>query len=781
LIATAASATQINLSWTNNAINQTGFKVERSPDNVTFAQIGTAGASTTTYSNPNLAPKTLYYYRVRATNASGDSGYTNVSSATTAADTTPPPAPSNLTATAASSTQINLSWAASTDNVGVTGYLIQRCQGASCATFAQIAAPAGTGTTFLDTSLSPSTSYSYEIIATDAAGNLSSPSNVASATTLAGPPAAPSALTATAASATQINLSWTNNATNQTGFKVERSPDGVTFTQIGTTGATVTTYSDSSLAPLTAYYHRVRATNGAGDSTYSNVSNATTPADTTPPTAPSNLTATASSSSQINLSWTASTDNVGVTGYRIQRCQGIGCTTFVQIATPPGTGTGFSDTGLSPSTSYSYEIIAADAAGNLSSPSNIGSATTLAGAPAAPSGLAATAASATQINLSWTNNATNQTGFKVERSPDGVTFTQIGTTPGAAATYSDSSLAPLTVYYYRVRATNATGDSAYSNISNATTPADTTPPTAPSNLTATATSSTQINLSWTAATDNVGVTGYQIQRCQGAGCASFAQVGTSTTLGFADTGLLFATSYSYQVRALDAASNASTFSNIATTVTQSAAPPPPVTLVQDAETSVLSGTSTISQTFPSASLSGNLIIISVKWGNQALSISSVSDNKGNVYMSAVGPTNWNGTLKSAQTLYAKNIVGGGAPITITVTLTGNSTSSFHLYQFEYTNIDPANPIDATCAAAGVGTAISCGPVTSNFASDLLYAVAFNDSAVSNAGAGFTTLSTYHSNLVETMQTTAAGSYTGAATNTLSTSWFMHLLAIKRHP
>ncbi|HTF26004.1 MAG TPA: fibronectin type III domain-containing protein [Candidatus Limnocylindria bacterium] len=779
LTATAASATQINLSWTNDAINQSGFKVERSPDNVTFTQIGTTSA--TAYSDPNLAPKILYYYRVRATNASGDSGYSNVSSATTLPDTTPPTAPSNLTATAASSTQINLSWTASTDNVGVTGYQIQRCQGVSCTTLSQIAAPTGTGTTYVDTGLSPSTSYSYEIIAADAAGNQSLPSNLGTATTLAGPPAIPSNLTATAAGATQINLLWTNNATNQTGFKVERSPDNVTFTQIATTGATITTYSDSPLAPVTLYYYRVRATNGSGDSTYSNLASSTTLADTTPPTAPTNLTATATSSSQNDLSWTASTDNVGVTGYKIQRCQGTGCTTFAQIATPPGTGTTFSDTGLSPSTSYSYEIIAVDAAGNASSPSNVGSAMTLAGAPAAPSGLAATAASATQINLSWTNNAINQTGFKVERSPDGVAFMQIGITTGATTTYSDPTLLPLTIYYYRVRATNSVGDSAYSNISSATTLADTTPPTAPANLTATAASSTQINLTWAASTDNVGVTQYQVQRCQGAACATLAQVGTSTTPSFADTGLLPATSYSYQVRALDTANNASPFSNIATTVTQSAAPPPPVTFAQHTETSVLSGTSTISQTFPAASISGNLIIVSVKWGNQALSVSSVTDNKGNVYTSAVGPTNWNGTLKSAQTFYAKNIVGGGAPITITVTLTGNSNSSFHLYQFEYTNIDPANPIDTTCAAAGVGTAISCGPVTTNFANDLLYAVAFNDSAVTNGGAGFTTLSTYHSNLMESMQTTAAGSYTGAASNTLSTSWFMQLLAIKRHP
>jgi titin len=781
LIATAASATQINLSWTNNAINQTGFKVERSPDNVTFAQIGTAGASATTYSDPNLVSKTLFYYRVRATNTSGDSGYTNVSSATTLADTTAPTAPSSLTATAASSTQINLSWTASTDNVGVTGYQIQRCQGASCSTFAQIAAPAGTGTTYIDTGLAPSTSYSYEIIATDAAGNPSVPSNVGTATTLAGPPAAPSGLTATAASATQINLSWTNNATNQSGFKVERSSDNVTFTQIATTTGATTTYSDSPLAPVTLYYYRVRATNGSGDSGYSNVSSATTLADTTPPTAPTSLTATATSSIQINLSWTASTDNVGVTGYKIQRCQGAGCTVFAQIAAPTGTGTTFSDTGLTPSTSYSYEIIATDAAGNPSSPSNVGSATTLAGAPAAPSGLVATAASATQINLSWTNNATNQSGFKVERSPDGVTFAQIGTTGATITTYSDSPLAPVTTYFYRVRATNASGDSGYSNVSSTATLADTTPPSAPTNLTATATSSTQINLTWTASTDNVGVTQYQIQRCQGAGCTTFAQVGTSTTLSFPDTGLLAATSYSYQVRALDAANNPSTFSNVATTVTQSAAPPPPVTLVQQAETSVLSGTNTISQAFPAASVSGDFIAVTIKWGNQALTVSSISDNKGNLYTPAIGPTNWNGTAKKAQTFYAKNIVGGGSPITITVTLSGASTSSFHLYQLEYTNVDPANSVETTCASIGTGTALTCGPVTTTSANDLLLVVGFNDSTVTNAGAGFTTLSTYHSNVIESLQTAAAGPYTATATNTGISDWFMHVLAIKRHP
>jgi hypothetical protein len=98
--------------------------------------------------------------------------------------------------------------------------------------------------------------------------------------------------------------------------------------------------------------------------------------DTTPPTAPAGLTATAASSSQVNLAWGAATDNVGVTQYRVERCAGAGCTTFVQIGT--ATGTTFSDTGLAASTTYGYQVRAADVAGNASDASNRAEATTAA-------------------------------------------------------------------------------------------------------------------------------------------------------------------------------------------------------------------------------------------------------------------------------------------------------------------------------------------------------------------------------------------------------------------
>src|SRR5213076_3340337 len=108
-------------------------------------------------------------------------------------------------------------------------------------------------------------------------------------------------------------------------------------------------------------------------------------------------------------------------------------------------------------------------------------------------------------------------------------------------------------------------------VGSAPTP-DTQAPTAPGTLTATAASGSQINLSWTAATDNVGVTGYPVERCQGAGCTSFAPVGTAAGPTYSDTGLGANSSYSYRVRATDAAGNPSEYSNVASATTPAATP-----------------------------------------------------------------------------------------------------------------------------------------------------------------------------------------------------------------
>src|SRR4029077_10524036 len=123
--------------------------------------------------------------------------------------------------------------------------------------------------------------------------------------------------------------------------------------------------------------------------------------DTAPPTAPANPIATAVNDSQINLAWNASIDNVGVTGYTVERCAGAGCSTFAQIATTPGTL--YSDTGLTASTSYSYRVRATDAAGNLSPYSNVASAATAAGVPAIASFTPTSGPVGTSVTIGGTN------------------------------------------------------------------------------------------------------------------------------------------------------------------------------------------------------------------------------------------------------------------------------------------------------------------------------------------------------------------------------------------
>jgi transcriptional regulator CtsR len=288
-------------------------------------------------------------------------------------------------------------------------------------------------------------------------------------------PVSPSGLIAGAISSSQINLSWTDNSGNETGFKIERKTGaGGTYLQIASTGANIAAYSDTGLTAGTTYYYRVRAYNSNGDSAYSNEVNAATLAS--PPTSPSGLIAAAISSSQINLSWTDNSGNE--TGFKIERKTGSGGT-YQQVATAGANITAYSDTGLTAGTTYYYRVRAYNANGD-SAYSNEANAATLASPPTSPSGLTAAAISSSQINLSWTDNSGNETGFKIERKTgSGGTYQQVATAGANITAYSDTGLTAGTTYYYRVRAYNANGDSAYSNEANAATLAF--PPTAATN------------------------------------------------------------------------------------------------------------------------------------------------------------------------------------------------------------------------------------------------------------------------------------------------------------
>jgi acid phosphatase type 7 len=189
------------------------------------------------------------------------------------------------------------------------------------------------------------------------------------------PPAAPASLTATTFSSSQINLSWTDNANNENGFKVEQSTDGTTFTQIAMLGSNTVSFSATGLSASTTYHYRVVSFNDAGNSAFSNTASATTSA--APPAsiaAPSGLTATAVSRTQINLSWTDNSGNE--TGFKIERCKNANCTNYVEIAQVGTNVATFADTTVNRNTAYRYRVRAFNAGGN-SSYSNAASAKTL--------------------------------------------------------------------------------------------------------------------------------------------------------------------------------------------------------------------------------------------------------------------------------------------------------------------------------------------------------------------------------------------------------------------
>jgi chitodextrinase len=617
LTATAASVSEVDLSWTASTDNVgvTGYQILRNG-----TPIGTTGA--TSYADKTAKPSTTYSYSVVAYDAANNlSPASNTATVTTPADTTAPTAPTGLTATVVSAAQIDLSWTASTDNVGVAGYKIMR-DGTQIATT--------TGTTYSDKTVKPSTTYNYSVVAYDAANNLSPASNTATATTPAdtSPPTAPTSLTASAVSATQVDLSWNASTDNVAvaGYQVIR--DGK---QIGT--STGTSYSDNTAKPSTTYNYTVVAYDAANNlSPASNTAAVTTPADATPPTAPTNLTATAASPTEVDLSWTASTDNVGVVGYQIMR-------DGTQIAT--STTTTYADTTVQSGKTYNYSVVAYDAANNVSAASNTAAVTTSAStltftptadtyveadtpttnygsatqfiADATPvknlllkfavSGINGRSVVSAKLRLYCVNGSVGTGGIfhKVGDSSWSESTVNWNTQPTADTT-ALASLGPVnTNTWYEVdvtplisgdgvfslNGTSTSDDGAYYNskegtagfapqlVVTVTAPAtgDTTPPTAPSGLTATAASATQVNLSWTASSDNVGVTGYQIIR-------DGTQIATSATTSYSDKTAKPSTTYNYTVVAYDAANNLSPASNTAavTTPADTTAPSVPTNL-----------------------------------------------------------------------------------------------------------------------------------------------------------------------------------------------------------
>jgi fibronectin type 3 domain-containing protein len=557
LTATPYNYVQISLSWVDASNNESGFRIERAASSSgPWSTTGTVGANVTSFASTGLTGSTTYYYRVFATSTGGDSPASNIAGATTPAPPVQTPAaPSTLRATTVSFLQINLTWVDNAANE--TGFKVERAT-ASAGPWTQTGTAGANSTSFSVYGLNPSTTYYFRVRATNGSGD-SAYSAVASATTPAAPPPSPtppSNVTATAVSSSRINLAWTDTTAYEAGYVVERT-SGQYWTQIASLPANYTSYADTGLTASTTYSYRVSSTSASGTLYYGpQVSATTQAAGPALPAAPSALTATAVSSSQINLTWADNSTNE--TGFHVERATSS-AGPWTTIATTSSNVVAYSSTGLAGSTTYYFRVRAFNATGPSAYTAVVSRATPASVAvPAAPTALSATAISTSQINLTWTDNSANEQGFSIERGTTASgPWNVIGTT--TASSFSDTGLAASTTYFYRVRAYNTAGNSAYTGTTNAATfvaSGDTTDPTTPATIVTTSPTCGGIRVSWAASQDlgGSGLKGYNIYRKTAT--TPLTQVNTPST-SYVDTGLPSATYYYYTVAAVDNAGNES--------------------------------------------------------------------------------------------------------------------------------------------------------------------------------------------------------------------------------
>lgn len=386
LSGTRTNGGPVNLSWTDptaatdaatlgNPANEIGFNIMRATITNgkagTFTKIGTSLANSISFTDNTTDAKTSYAYRVDAYNAASATNLTDPNSAANGGTpsniyTAPgmvvgPTAPTNLTAVKSGS-QVNLSW---TDNASdETGFTVERStNGVDFTAIGTIGARTGTGRTvnYTDSKNLTTGSYTYRVNAYNANGP--SAYSITASITFDGTPIAPTNLSATILSTTRVSLSWKDNATNETGFKVELSINGGAFTAIATPGPRTNTgnvsYNDSTVVAGNTYTYRVSAVNGTLVSGYSNEVSVSM----AKPETPINLKAIRVGSASASISWSAS-PNTSVTQYNIQYATNSTFTQNVKTLNVSGNNTSTFTSNLGRTTTYYFRIQAVNIFGS---------------------------------------------------------------------------------------------------------------------------------------------------------------------------------------------------------------------------------------------------------------------------------------------------------------------------------------------------------------------------------------------------------------------------------
>src|SRR5204862_38144 len=319
------------------------------------------------------------------------------------------------------------------------------------------------------------------------------------------------------------------------------------------------TFTDTGLPASTSYSYRVRASDTANNlSAYSNTATPTTQSSGIPtPTPPTNLTAIAGAPGPVVVATQGYINGTSLTSHTTAAFDSTGGDLMVMCASSHLGVT------MTPTDSFGNAWISAAGPTNTTTGDDLRTQVWYARLPTVGPGHTLTISLSVADSLvisvivvKGSNTTTPIAAISAIGNDGGTQSLSVASPNIATTTFSDTNVTPSTSYSYRVRASDTANNvSAYSNTASVAMPTGPAP-AAPANLTAITASSSQINLSWAAATEPGGtISSYLVERCQGASCTGFVQIGTSTTTALSDTGLNGSTTYCYRVRAQDAANN----------------------------------------------------------------------------------------------------------------------------------------------------------------------------------------------------------------------------------
>ena len=467
---TAPPSTPSNLSGASGQPTQVRLNWNASTDNVGVAGyyvfrngVHVASSAQPSYTDTGLTGATSYSYFVQAFDLAGNVSAPSLTVPVTTWSTTPPSTPTSVVGTAVSCLQINLTWSASTDAIGISSYRVFR--GTSANNLTQVATRYSTPTSYTNYPLTPATTYYFGVEAVDPDGNVSPMSTVVAAATPA-LPTAPLNLGATPVSTTLIALTWKAGPSGLpiAAYYVFRGTSRTNLTKVAATAATA--FTDHSLTPGTTYYYAVEEVDQTGNvSPMSAVVSAATLALPSPPVS---LGATPLSTTTIALTWSAGPSGMPVAAYYIFR--GTSRSNLTQVATR--TVTAFTDSGLTPGTTYYYAVEEKDQGGNVSPMSAVVSATTLA-LPAPPASVTATAISKAEVLVGWTaaHSGMPLAAYRVYRGTSPSSLTEIVGLGPTTLSFANYSVTPGTTYYYGIQSVDSGGHiSPMSTLAQATTP-----------------------------------------------------------------------------------------------------------------------------------------------------------------------------------------------------------------------------------------------------------------------------------------------------------------------